>query len=244
MLLVRLGVVVLTAAVALIAGGGSVAVAHVSVSADKAVQGGTAEIAFRVPTESDTASTVAVLVAFPADTPVARVAVLPQTGWTYQVTRTALSAPVPAGHGTEVSEVVTEIEWRASGRDNAVEPGEYQVFRLAAGPLPRTDQLVFKVVQTYDDGQVQRWIEEPVAGEPEPEHPAPVLALDTAASTAQHGHDEVTAVVPAATSQATTPAPAWWAAVSIAMVALVAALGSVVVATRTARRGGGDRSPA
>jgi uncharacterized protein YcnI len=240
-LLARLGVV-MTVAVALIAGGGSVAVAHVSVHADEAVQGGSAEIAFRVPTESDTASTVKVQVSFPADTPIARVAVLPHAGWTYQVTRTTLPAPVSAGHGDEVSEVVSQVEWSAAGADVAVKPGEYQVFRIAAGPLPKTDRLVFKVVQTYDDGQVQRWIDEPVAGKPEPDNPAPVLALDTAAS-AEHGHDEM-AIVPAATSQATTPAPAWWAAVTIALVALIAALGSVVVSIRTARRGGGDESPA
>jgi uncharacterized protein YcnI len=234
-LLVRLGVV-LTVAVALVAGGGSVAVAHVSVHADEAVQGGTAEISFRVPTESDTASTVAVTVAFPADTPIARVAVLPLAGWTNQVTKAASSVPVAAGHGHEVSEVVSQIEWRAARQDMAVKPGEYQVFRIAAGPLPKTDRLVFKVVQTYDDGQVQRWIDDSVKGEPEPEHPAPVLTLD--AAPAGHGHGEVAAVTPAASAQTATPAPAWWAAVIIALVAMIAALGSVVVSIRTARRGG------
>lgn len=235
-LLGRLGVV-LALAVALVVGGGSVAVAHVSVHADEAVQGGTAEISFRVPTESDTAGTVAVTVAFPMDTPIARVAILPIAGWTHQVTKATSPVPVAAGHGHEVSEVVSQIEWRAARQDAAVKPGEYQVFRISAGPLPATDKLVFKVVQTYDDGQVQRWIDDTVPAEPEPEHPAPVLVL--AAAPAGHGHDEVAAVTPAASSQAATPAPAWWAAVIIALVAMVAALGSVVVSVRTARRGGG-----
>jgi uncharacterized protein len=239
-LLVRLGAV-LTVAVALVTGGGSIAAAHVSVHADEAVQGGSTEIAFRVPTESDTASTVTVHVAFPTDTPIAKVSVLPSEGWTYQVTRTTLSTPVSAGHGDEVSDVVSQIEWRAAGPDTAVKPGEYQVFRISAGPLPRTERLIFKVVQTYDDGQVQRWIEEPVSGEPEPENPAPVLALAAGAS-AGHGHGEV-APVAATTSQAISPGPAWWAAVTIAMVAMIAALGSVFVSIRTARRGGGDQSP-
>ncbi len=240
-LLARLGVI-LTASAALIASGGSVAVAHVTVHADDAVQGGSTEIAFRVPTESDTASTVSVRMAFPADTPIAKVAVLPLAGWTHHVTKTTLPAPVPAGHGDEVSEVVSQIEWSAAGPDAGVEPGEYQVFRIAAGPLPKADQLVFKVVQTYDDGQVQRWIDEPAEGGPEPEHPAPVLALD--AAPAGHGHDEIATVTPVAASQSATPAPAWWAAVTIALVALIAALSAVVVSIRTARRGGGDESPA
>jgi len=151
--------------------------------------------------------------------------------------------PVAAGHGREVSEVVSEITWHAA--DAAVKPGEYQVFRLTAGPLPRTDQLVFKVLQTYDDGQVQRWIDESDPGEPEPEHPAPVLALDTAtAAAAEHGHDEVTSVTPAASSRSTTPAAAWWATTTLALAALVAALSSLVVSIRTSRRRGGEESPA
>ncbi|HEX6360663.1 YcnI family protein [Actinophytocola sp.] len=242
-LLARFGVV-LTAAVALVVAGGSVAVAHVSVHADTVAQGDTAEIAFRVPTESDTASTVSVKVAFPTDAPIAKVAVLAQPGWDYEVTRTKLSAPISAGHGTEVSEVVSQIEWRAASPDAGVKPGEYQQFRIAAGPLPKTDRLVFKVVQTYDDGQVQRWIDEPVEGEQEPEHPAPVLALD-AAATSEHGHGGVAAnVVPAASSSATPAPPAWWAAVTIALVAMIAALGAVFVSLRTTRHRGGDQPAA
>jgi uncharacterized protein YcnI len=234
----RLGTV-LSVMLMLVVGGGAAAVAHVSVHADEAVQGGTAEIAFRVPTESDTASTVSLAVAFPSDAPIAHVAVLPLEGWTYEITKTATSAPVAAGHGEEVSEVVSQIEWRASP-DAGIKPGEYQVFRISAGPLPRTDRLIFKVVQTYTDGQVARWIDEPAADGSEPENPAPVLALD-AADSATHTHGDVEPV--AASAPATTPTPAWWAAVTIAMVALVAALASVVVAIRTSRRGGGDTPP-
>ena len=38
--------------------------------------------------------------------------------------------------------------------------------------------MVFKALQTYSDGNVVRWIEEPVDGGEEPEHPAPVLAAE------------------------------------------------------------------
>lgn len=233
MLLVRLGVV-LAAAVTLVVGSGSIAAAHVSVHANDAVQGGSTEIAFRVPSESDTASTVAVRIAFPAETPIAKVAVLPQAGWTYRVTKANLPAPVQAGHGEEVSEVVSEIEWRAASPEMGVKPGEYQVFRVSAGPLPQADRLVFKVIQSYEDGQVQRWIEEPVAGEPEPENPAPVLALD--GSVAEHDH-EVTPVGQTETVASPQNVMPW---VAIALVALVVALGSLAVSIRTARGGGGD----
>jgi uncharacterized protein YcnI len=235
-LLFRLGVV-LAAAAALVATGGSVAVAHVTVHSNDAVQGGSAEIAFRVPNESATASTVTLRLALPADKPIAQVAVLPLAGWTFQVVRTATATPLSTDDGDEVSEVVSEIEWRATSQDTAVKPGEYQVFRIVAGPLPETDWLTFKAVQTYSDGQVQRWIDEPLADGSEPEHPALTLAVD--ATSAGHGHSQVATVVPAASSQAATPASAWWVAVTIALMALIAALGSVVTSIRTAR-GGGD----
>lgn len=237
-LLARLGFL-LTATAAILTSGGAVAAAHVNVHADEAAPGGVTEIAFRVPNESDTASTMAVSLRLPADTPIAEVAVLPLQGWTYQVTRTTPPTPVAAGHGREVSEVVSEITWQAM--DAGIKPGEYQVFRITAGPLPETDRLVFRAVQTYGDGQVQRWIDEPVPGEPEPEHPAPVLALNAAA--AGHGHDEV-AVVPAASSRTTTPTSAWWATTTLALAALIAALGSLVVSIRTSRRRGGEELPA
>lgn len=236
-LLARLGVVVV-AAVALIAGGGTLAAAHVTVHSDDAVQGGSAEIAFRVPNESDSASTMVLQLALPADTPIAQVAVLPLAGWTYQVVRTPTPTPLSTDDGDKVSEVVSQIEWHAVSQDTAIKPGEYQVFRIVAGPLPKTDWLTFKAVQTYSDGQVQRWIDEPLADGSEPEHPALTLAVDS--TSAGHGHNQVTAVVPAASSQATTSASAWWVAVVIALVAMIAALGSVVVSIRTARGGGGD----
>ncbi|CAM5605017.1 membrane protein [Streptomyces badius] len=48
------------------------------------------------------------------------------------------------------------------------------------------DQLVFKAIQTYDNKEVVRWIEEPTEGGEEPDSPAPVLKL-TAATDDHHG---------------------------------------------------------
>jgi uncharacterized protein YcnI len=238
-LLIRLGVVLTTAA-AVVMVGGSPAMAHVTVHSDDAVQGGSAEMAFRVPNESDTGSTVTVTLALPADTPIAEVDVLPPTGWTYRTTKAAAPASLSTEDGVDVSEVVTQVEWHATSQDTAIKPGEYQVFRIVAGPLPATDWLVFKVVQAYDDGQVQRWIDGPSADGSEPEHPAPMLAVD--ATSAGHGHSQAAAVVPAASSQTITPAAVWWT-VAVALAALIAALAAVVVSIRTARRAGGDEPP-
>src|SRR5439155_989881 len=55
--------------------------------------------------------------------------------------------------------------------------GQYEDFDVAFGQLPDdSDQLTFKTLQTYSDGKVARWIEEPAGGD-EPENPAPVLKL-------------------------------------------------------------------
>jgi periplasmic copper chaperone A len=243
-LLARLGVVA-TVSCGLVLGAGFVAGAHVSVSSDEAVQGGHAEIAFRVPTESDTTSTVKLQVAFPTDTPITSVSVLPHPGWTYKVTKAPVAAPVPDGHGGQVTQAVSQIEWSAAGPDTAVKPGEYEVFRVSAGPLPKADRAVFKVLQTYSDGQVVRWIDEPaVEGAPQPEHPAAVLALAPAGASASDAHaGHLAPAVATTTTGGGTPPVAWWALAATAM-AVLAALWAVLVAVRTARRGGGDQAVA
>jgi len=53
---------------------------------------------------------------------------------------------------------------------------------VSAGPLPETDSVTFPTVQTYSNGQVVRWIDPSVEGQPEPEHPLPTLKLTKAGS--------------------------------------------------------------
>jgi uncharacterized protein YcnI len=151
--------------------------AHVTVNPREAEQGGYARVAFRVPTESDTANTTKVEIFLPEDTPIASVSTMPVPGWTILVERKAPAKPVEA-HGTQITEVVSKITWTATG-DAAVKPGQFQEFPVSLGPLPEVDRLVFKALQTYSDNNVVRWIEEPVEGE-EPERPAPVLQLEPA----------------------------------------------------------------
>jgi uncharacterized protein YcnI len=243
-LLARLGVI-LGLGFASLVGFGPLASAHVTVHSNEAVQGGHPEIEFRVPTESDTARTVKVQVALPTDTPIASVSVQPHPGWTYKVTNTALSAPLPDGHGGNLTQVVGQIEWTAASADAAIKPGEYETFRIAAGPLPKTDRLIFKVLQTYDDGQVVRWIDQPAAaGATEPDHPAAVLSL--AASTGQDVAEASHAghTVPAATTSSSgTPAVAWWA-MAVTGVAVLAALWAVFISVRSERRKGAGEATA
>jgi uncharacterized protein YcnI len=156
-----------------------VAQAHVTVDPDQATQGGYTRIAFRVPTESDTASTTKLDVFLPTDQPVASVSTMPVPGWTVSVITSKLATPLTDDDGNKITEAVSQITWTASA-DGAVKPGQFQEFPVSLGPLPKTGQLVFKAIQTYSDGTVVRWIDPVVAGQAEPDHPAPVLSLAAA----------------------------------------------------------------
>ncbi|MCX4591924.1 YcnI family protein [Streptomyces sp. NBC_01549] len=162
----------------------SAAFAHVTVHPESYAKGATdGVLTFRVPNEEDTASTTKVQVFLPTDHPVLGVLVTPQEGWTAQVTTTKLKTPVKTDDGT-ITEAVSEITW-TGGR---IRHGQYQDFNVAFGQLPDdTDQLSFKTLQTYSDGNVARWIEEAKKGAEEPENPAPVLTLT--AEDAETGSD-------------------------------------------------------
>lgn len=149
--------------------------AHVTVEATRAVQGGYTKVTFRVPNEKDKAETVKVEVTLPTDAPVASASIRPTQGWTATVDRAKLAQPITTDDGT-ITEGVSKITWTASA-GNGVKPGEFQEFAVSMGPLPKTDQIAFKTLQTYSDGEIVRWIEVPAAGAEEPANPAPVLKL-------------------------------------------------------------------
>ncbi|WP_153536004.1 YcnI family protein [Streptomyces sp. RB17] len=164
-------VTALAAATVLLAAGA--ASAHVTVHPESYAKGATdGVLTFRVPNEEDTASTTKVQVFLPTDHPVLGVLVHPQDGWTAKVTTTKLKTPVKTDDGT-ITEAASEITF-TGGKIGA---GQYEDFNVAFGQLPDdTGQLVFKTLQSYSDGKVARWIEEPTGGD-EPENPAPVLKL-------------------------------------------------------------------
>jgi uncharacterized protein YcnI len=172
----RAGTVTALAAAGLFAAAG-VASAHVTVHPESYAKGATdGVLTFRVPNEEDSASTTKVQVFLPTDHPVLGVLVHPQDGWTAKVTTAKLKKPVKTDDGT-ITDAVSEITW-TGGKIGA---GQYEDFDVAFGQLPDdTGTLTFKTLQTYSDGKVVRWIEEPAGGE-EPENPAPSLKLTAGA---------------------------------------------------------------
>ena len=183
----RAGVVVAVTALAVLGFAGP-ASAHVTVNPSTATQGGFAKLSFRVPNEKATAGTVKLEVTIPENATIAFVSVKPVAGWTAQVERRTLATPVQV-HGSDVTEAISKITWTASA-GSAIGAGEFQEFDISAGPLPEVDQIVFKALQTYSDGDIVRWIDEPADGV-ELEHPAPVLNLTK--GTGGHGDESAAA---------------------------------------------------
>ncbi|WP_030292498.1 YcnI family protein [Streptomyces katrae] len=161
------------------------AFAHVGVQPGEATKGGYATINFKVPNERDNASTTQLEVNFPVDQPLTSVMPQDVPGWTVTVEKSKLDKPLTV-HGKQVNEAVTKVTW-SGGK---IEPGKFQQFPVSVGKLPdNADQMVFKAIQTYDNNEIVRWIEEPKEGAAEPQSPAPVLKL-TAAKAADGHHDD------------------------------------------------------
>ncbi|MBM7368686.1 YcnI family copper-binding membrane protein [Gordonia hydrophobica] len=194
-ILVLAAALFLTVAASMI--GVGAASAHVTAQPGEAKQGGYAVVTFRVPNESDTASTTRVEISIPTEHPLTSVRTTAVPGWSAQVTKTKLDKPVD-NHGKSIDEVVSSVIWTADQGNAGIAPGQYQDFPLSMGRLPETDQLMFPATQTYSDGKVVKW-DEPSTGDAEPERPAPTVELtaDDADSDADGGVDglAITAIV-------------------------------------------------
>jgi uncharacterized protein YcnI len=159
-----------TMAVALVAGP---AAAHVTLNPNEATKGGFAKFDVRVPTERDDTSTVKVELFFDEEHPFPTVRVKPKEGWDYTVNKRELDEPVEV-FGQEYTEAVQSIVWEGG----EIAPEEFDEFEISMGPLPSdADELVFKAIQTYDSGEVVRWVEVAAPGAEEPENPAPTVTL-------------------------------------------------------------------
>ena len=161
--------------------GATTAWAHVTVHPASVPAGSSdVELTFRCPNERDDANTVMLQVFFPANLPLLTVDVLPVPGWTSTVQTQNLSKPIDTDDGP-ISQIVSEVTWKATA--GGIGQGQYEDFDVGVGAVPdRAAQLAFKALQTYSSGEIVRWIEVPVAGQPAPGTPAPILTLTPASS--------------------------------------------------------------
>ncbi|MGV9347664.1 YcnI family protein [Streptomyces spiralis] len=229
----RAGLVTALAAAGVLAAAGA-ASAHVTVHPDSYAKGATdGVLTFRVPNEEDSASTTKVQVFLPTDHPVLGALVTPRDGWSAKMTTSKLKTPVKTDDGT-ITEAVSEITWTGG----KIGPGQYQDFDVAFGQLPDdVGRLTFKTLQTYSDGKVVRWIEEPQGGE-EPENPAPVLKLTAEGggeTTATSGNAKAASASSTASSSGDSTARGLGIAGLVVGVLGLAAAVFAVVRTRSAR---------
>ncbi len=200
--------------------------AHVVVSGTDATQGGWGVLTFRVPTESDTASTTDVLVTLPDDQPIISVETQPKPGWTATVTKKKLATPEKDDDGNVINEYVSTVEWKANDPQAGIPPNQFDMFNISAGPLPKAAMIYLPTTQTYSDGKVVNWNEKAPMGQPEPEHPAPMLMLAA-------GGDE-SAAAPASAQAPASKTPEWpgVTALVVGTAALLLGLANLVMVRR------------
>ena len=152
--------------------------AHVTLQPSTAPADGFTRLDVRVPNERDDAGTVKVDVQLPPG--FAFVSYEPRPGWKVTVKREKLDEPIEVEGGFEVDEGVSQITWSGG----LIGPGEFVDFGLSLR-MPKGEageKLTFKALQTYEDGEVVRWI-----GPEDADEPAPVVTLTAADSGGGHG---------------------------------------------------------
>jgi periplasmic copper chaperone A len=141
--------------------------AHVSVHPNAVPAGANATLDIRVPNEMDTTRTTKLQVKFPPG--FIGVSTEPPPGWTAKVLTSKLAKPVQTDDGP-IDTQVSEVEWTA-GSGAGIAPGEFASFPISVALPGRAGQvLTFKMVQTYANGKVVRWI-----GAPDSDQPAPTI---------------------------------------------------------------------
>ena len=156
--------------------------AHVTLQPDTAPAGGFTRLDVRVPNERDDAGTTKVDVQLPPGFIAASYEPVP--GWKVRLTRSKADEPIDTGEGLKSDTQVSRITWTGDGKAGVIAPGEFQDFGLSL-KMPKGeagDKLTFKALQTYDDGQVVRWI-----GPEDADEPAPVVTLEDGSAGGGHG---------------------------------------------------------
>src|SRR5688500_6617700 len=144
--------------------------AHVTVQPNEAIAGGFQTFFIQVPNERDDASTTKVELQFPPA--FASVSFQDVEGWNREVEMVEFDEPIEA-FGEEITEGVGSVTFTGG----EVESGEFVRFPFSVGPLPG-GELEFNGIQTYDSGEVVRWVGPADADEPAPRVNAIELELE------------------------------------------------------------------
>jgi uncharacterized protein YcnI len=143
--------------------------AHVSLHPNTLPAASNPTIDIRVPNEEDRANVVKVDMQVPPG--FLEISTELPTGWRATVLKRKLATPQTTDSGP-VTEEISEVIWSASQK-GGIPPGSFLQFPITTAiPDSAVGQtLSFKVIQTYSDGDVVRWIEAPDSAG----HPAPTV---------------------------------------------------------------------
>lgn len=152
--------------------------AHVSLHPNEVPVGSFATLGIRVPNEMESANTVKLAVQVPPGFLDVSTEYMP--GWSAEVKTGKLAKPVQTSDG-EVTEQVREVIWTGDGKQGLIPPGQFLNFPISTEiPGKAGEELTFKVLQYYDNGEVVRWI-----GGPSSEEPAPKIDVTAAGGVLQ-----------------------------------------------------------
>jgi uncharacterized protein YcnI len=153
--------------------------AHVTLQPPDAEAGQFTRLDVRVPNERDDASTEKVDVRFPDG--FVFVSTEPVAGWNARISTEKLTKPIEV-EGEKIEEQVTRVTLTAGDDAAKIGPGQFRDFGLSLRMPEKPGVLTFKALQTYDDGEVVRWI-----GPPDAEEPAPRVTVAAAAAQGAQG---------------------------------------------------------
>ncbi len=166
-----------------------VADAHVTLQPREVPAGGFKRLDVRVPNERDKADTTKVVVQFPEG--FTTVGYEPVDGWKATVKMAKLAQPIEV-EGERVTERLSTVTFTAE-KGVGIGPGEFRDFGLSLRMPEKPGALVFKALQTYDNGEVVRWI-----GPEDADEPAPRVELTAPEGEGGAGHAGQGAAQPAA----------------------------------------------
>ena len=166
--------ITLAATAAILLAAPAVAQAHVTIQPTELPAGSYTRVDVRVPNERDDAGTTKVQVQMPDGIASASYESVP--GWTAKITREKAAEPIDL-HGEEVTEQIDTVTFTGDGKQGIIKPGEFRDFGLSIRTPEGEDgdTLTFKAIQTYEGGEIVRWI-----GAEDADEPAPTVTLTAA----------------------------------------------------------------
>ncbi len=221
----------------------AVASAHVSLHPNVLPAASNPTLDVRVPNEENRANVVKVDMQVPPGFLDVSTQIPP--GWTATVLKRKLQAPVKTDSGT-ITEEVSEVIWTAPSKAG-IPPGSFLQFPIttAIPDVAAGQSLTFKVLETYSNGDVVRWIEPADSTG----HPAPTVDItarggvlqDVAGTEAGPGRPPVNGQGQATSTKPATVAAGASKGLGIAALvlgglALVVALAAIAAVSRAAGR--------